>query len=178
MKKLRSLFLLCLLSSNLAHAYIGFGVCNYGKENVPSVVCVGPTVLKETTVSGDVKVAGSLKALNVSMGSMMITGSTDIQNVKVNGFADVTGNLTADGAEFKQGLSVSASKILLSHSKIDGELIVNSQTTKPYLKMQCGSIVTGTVTFEGMEGVVQITDDSVVQGKIVNGSIEFIKHAC
>lgn len=161
-----------------AYAYTGFDVCNFGNEKVTSVICYGPAVLKDTTVTGDVKVAGPLKASNISAGTMHIAGSATVQGSKILGSADVAGKLYAEKVTFEKGLNVSANAITLRSSIVKGPVVVSSQATKPYLKMECGSVVTGSVTFEGMEGIIQVTDDSMVQGKIINGTLEFVRKKC
>jgi len=172
-------FLMATMAGTLsAHAYTGFGICNYGKEIVPAVICYGPAVLKGTTVVGGMKVAGPLKAINVMSGPIAVTGSADLQNSKIKGPATITGSLKATGVSFQQGLVITTDDILLTHSTVIGSVTVNSQTKKPYLKMECGSTISGSVTFGGMAGVIQITDDSIVQGKVINGSMEFVKKKC
>lgn len=175
---MKQVWLSFIFMISAAHAYTGFGICNFGKETVSAVVCYGPAVLKDTTVTGDVKVAGPLRAANVTMGAMSITGTADIQDSTVGGLADVIGSLNANRVTFKKSLTVTSNSVVLSHTTVNGEVTISSKSSKPYLKMQCGSTITGALTFDGAEGVVQITDDSIIQGKIINGTIEFVKKSC
>jgi hypothetical protein len=170
--------MIAVLMTAEASAYTGFGICNFGKETVSSVICYGPAVLKDTIVSGDVKVTGPLKAFNVTIGSMDITGTADIQNSTVKGPTIVTGYLTATKVDFQKGLTVTGNEVLLSGSTVKGPITITSQPDKPYLKVQCGASITGDVTFVGTEGVIQITDDSGLAGKIKNGQMEFVKKSC
>lgn len=169
---------LFLVLPTFTHAYEAYGICNYGKETVETVICTGPTVLKDTTVSGDVKVVGPLTAINVSAGSLTITGDVDLQNSTIKGSAMITGALNADTVQFKKDLQVAASAITLSHTRVAGSMTVSSSTENPYLKMECGTVIKGSLTFIGKAGVIQITDDSAVTGKIKNGSMEFVKKTC
>lgn len=171
-----SLFALFLLNS--AYAYTGFGVCNYGKETVATVICYGPTVLKQTTVSGNIKVTGSLQAEDISVNDILVEGNVDIKNSAVNGALNVTGSLMSDHVEYKKGIAVNSDQITLNNSKVNGLVTVTSTQKPPYLQVQCNSVVTGSVLFDGKAGVVQITGDSIVQGKVVNGSLEFVKRTC
>lgn len=161
-----------------ASAYTGFDVCNFGKQQVDKVICYGPAVLKDTTIAGDVKVAGPLQATNISAGTMHIAGSATLSGSKVTGTAEVTGSLYAEKVAFGSDVNVSANDVTLHATTIKGSMIISSQATKPYLKMECGSVVAGNVTFDGMEGVIQVTDDSIVQGKVINGTMEFIRKKC
>lgn len=169
---------LTLFAMPLAQAYEGFGICNFGKEEVPVVICYGPAVLKDTVVTGDVKVAGPFTANNVILGSMTITGTADMQDATVKGAADVTGQLTATNATFKKGLTVTADNVLLHHTVVKGSMVITAQTTNPTLTMECGSSISGTMTFMGKAGIIKITDDSIISGKIVNGSMIFTKKPC
>ncbi|VVC76786.1 hypothetical protein AQUSIP_21130 [Aquicella siphonis] len=173
--------LLCaglLLVASSAQAYTGFGVCNYGKETIPSVVCYGPTVLKQTTVTGDIKVTGALQAENISARALLIEGSVDLRDSQISGSVNITGSLNADHVEFQKGVAVESDSVILSHTKVNGLMTVTSTQKNPYLQVQCSSVITGSVLFDGKAGVVQVTGDSLVQGKVVNGSLEFVKREC
>lgn len=161
-----------------SQAYTGFGICNFGKETVPTVVCYGPTVLKDTTVSGDMKVAGPLTAENISAISVTVTGSADITNSTIKGPVTVTGSLNADNVTFQQDLTLNAEQVHFNHVKIKGSVLISSGDKTPYLVMECGTSIKGTLTFQGKAGVIQITDDSIAQGKVTNGAMIFIKKKC
>lgn len=167
-----------LLVAASANAYVGFGVCNFGKETVPSVVCYGPTVLKETTVQGDTKIAGSLNADGITTNAMIVDGAVDVSNSTVNGKTEVVGALHASTTNFQKEIKASTSDMTLDHSVVRGSVTISSSSTTPYLRLQCSSAITGTVTFDGKPGVVQITGDSAVQGKVNNGVMEFVKKNC
>lgn len=177
MKSLVNL-VIALLMTQAAYAYEGFGICNHGKETLDNVICYGPTVLKETTVTGDVKVAGPLTAINVTAGSLTINGTCDLQNTKVKGAVEVIGNLNATGVEFQQSVTVQADDIYMSHTRIAGSMTVSALSKNPTITMECGTVIKGSLTFQGKAGVIQITDDSIVVGKITNGSMVFIKKIC
>lgn len=173
--------ILSMLVSSLmistANAYTGFGICNFGDETVSAVICEGPSVLKGTTVLGDLRVTGPLTAEKVSAQSLTITGSVDVQNSKVTGNVNVTGNFRANGVEFRKGLNLTSDSVLLHKVKVKGSVAIHSSSNTPYLTMECTSI-RGDVTFTGKAGILKITDDSVVQGKVINGSMIFLKSKC
>lgn len=177
MKAFYLLIVLVMIASK-AYAYIGFNVCNYGAQTLSAVVCYGPTVLKQTTVTGDVKVAGTFDATGVSMAGLIIAGNVTIADSKVTGNAEVIGSLHAKRVIFQQNVTVTSADIDLSQTNIKGSLNITSKDTNPTLSMACGTVVKGGVTFNGKAGILQITDDSAVQGKIVNGSMEFVKKPC
>lgn len=167
-----------LLLVSTANAYVGFGVCNFGKETVSSVVCYGPAVLKETTIQGEMKIAGSLSADQVTVMGMTVTGAVAITNSTVKGPVDIIGALHSGRTNFYKDIKVKTSDMMLDHSVVRGSVIISSSTNTPYLRLQCSSAITGTVTFDGKPGVIQITGDSAVQGKVTNGAMEFVKKKC
>ena len=164
--------------SSIGYANQEFGACNFIKEKVSSVICYGPTILNETIVTGDVKVAGTLKASKVLIGSMTINGSADIQNARVSGLVNVKGYMHASFVNFENDLRITTTKLDFDHTSVKGSVTISSDKIKPYFKIECGSDITGSVTFEGVPGVVQMTDDSAIHGKINNGEIEFVKTKC
>lgn len=175
----KSLLLLSMLTmSGISYAESGFGICDFGATNLPSIVCNGPAFLKGTTVGGDIKITGRMQAYNVKATLIAVTGTVDIHDSLVNGEMVVTGNLDAFNTEFKKSISLNGNKLMLNKSIVRGEIKMNSQTTKPVLTMVCGAAVAGSVNFIGKEGLVQVTGDSMVKGKVLNGTLEFLDEPC
>jgi hypothetical protein len=170
--------LMAMLITPPAYAYVGFGICNYGKQVVSSVVCYQPAVLKETTINGDIKVTGSLKADLITVHDVQIEGNVEIGNSQVNGDVNVVGSFFADHVAFNKSLAVTGTNIVLNHSKVNGLVIITSDNGTPYLQVQCETVIKGSILFDKKAGVVQITGDSFIQGKVSNGSLEFVKHTC
>lgn len=166
----------CLSAS--VYAESGFGICDFGKVTLPSIVCNGPAFLKETTVKGDIRIAGNMEAHNIQASAVSVTGSVSINRSKIGGQVEVAGDFDAHQSEFAKSVIVNGSKVVLNRSRVFGEVKINSAVTKPTLKLMCGSIIAGTVNFGNLEGVVQVTGDSMVQGKVINGTLEFIKESC
>lgn len=170
---------LAVILINPAYAITGFDVCNFGKEQVASVLCNGPTIMKQTTVDGDVKVTGSLQADTITAKSILVQGSTQISNSQISGSVNVTGDFNADHVIFKQGIAIQSDNIIINNTKVNGLVTITSPDKTPNLQIQCGSQISGAVMFDGKPGVVQITaNDSVIKGKIVNGSSVFVEKKC
>lgn len=181
MKRIRlatAIILFSQLFIQLGHAYEGFGVCNHGKETIPSVVCYSPAVLRQTTVTGGIKVTGSLQAESITARDLTVEGAVSISDSSITGAVNITGTLNADHVVFKQGVAVESDTIALNHSQIGGLLTVTSLTNSPTIQLQCNSVIKGSVLFDGKAGIVQVTNDSSVQGKVVNGSLEFVTRKC
>jgi hypothetical protein len=174
----RILIALACLTAWQAHAYTGFGICNFGKETVDKIICYGPTVLKATTILGDVKIAGSFKAFDVIMGPLTVAGAASVQNSTIKGDANITGDFQGSKVTIDRDLMVIGNRASLEHSNVKGAISITSTAAKPQLVLTCGTTVKGSVVFTRQEGVIQITDDSLIEGGVKNGQMEFIKKAC
>lgn len=170
-------YLLIMLGfiSNPLFAYTGFGICNHGNETLASVICDGPSVFKQTTVKGDMKISGTLQAEGVTAGSLTVLGDTQISNSQVKGRTNIVGSLKANNVRFEKGLNVESDKIFLSQSEVKGSLIITSKDKTPYIELQCGSVIKGNILFDGKAGVIKVTVNSASQGKIQNGSSVFVE---
>lgn len=167
-----------LMGSHCVFAYTGAGVCQLGKETTDKVICYGPTVLKDTTVTGEVKIAGPLKASGVTMDNMTVVGSAELDNCVVKGIVSMAGSFQATNVRFEKGVEVKAAYLRLNHSRIKGNLVMQSDNKKPMLSLECGTMIDGDLIFIGKAGTVQITDDSLIKGTLKNGDMEFIKSHC
>jgi hypothetical protein len=177
MKKIIILMLSLLIQT--AYAYTGFGICNHGKETLTSVICDGPTVLIGTTVTQDLKLAGDLKAKKITIGSSMnVAGAVEITDSIVKGPTQIIGVLDAKNVDFQQNITISSDSITLNHTTVRGSMTITSKTTKPYLRLYCSTTITGSVLFDEEAGIIEVSEESIVQGKVVNGSIEFVKQSC
>lgn len=174
----RFLLALLLTHSISVFAYSGFGVCNHGKETLANVTCDGPSVLKQTMVNGNIEIAGTLHAEGISASAITVLGGAELANANINGQAKIVGALNADNTVFKKGVAVESDQIILNHTVINGNLIVTSKDKTPYVQLQCSSVIKGFILFDGKAGILQVTGDSLAQGKIQNGSTEFVKRSC
>lgn len=176
--KLFILVMLNMIALPAISAQKDTGVCVYGNETLDSVVCYGPTVMKQTIVKGDIKVVGTLRAENISARKLQVEGAVEIRNSVISQSTIVAGSLTADTVEFKQGVAIESDSIMLTNSKVNGMITVTSPVKTPYLQVLCGSVVTGAVLFDGKAGVIQTTGDSLVQGNVSNGSRMRVEQKC
>lgn len=170
------LFLLLWMSGS--HAQSGFGICSYHDQTVPSVTCYGPAWLTKTTVTGETKVAGPLKASQSSLSTMQVKGVVQLQDTTIKHDASIMGYLTSQNSHFEHGLSIATDKVSLSSSTVTGMLEINSTSKQPVVELYCHSTIAGSVSFGEQAGVVQMTSDSLINGKVNNGTIEIVKRAC
>lgn len=167
-----------VLMTSIAHASTGFGICNFGKETVPSIICYGPTVLDSTVVTSYIKVAGPLSARKAMAGSIFVKGTVYLQDSTIKGPVVIVGKLVANRVKIEDNLTISSDNTLLMNSTVNGSVIVNSKKINSYLILQCGTQINGSVNFNGSKGWIQTSGDSVIHGKVENATIEFVKRTC
>lgn len=212
---LSAIFLITISSSAAYAIEMEIGACDFDKETVSSVNCIGPATLAKTTSTGGVSVSGPIKADQSTMGQLHAVGMAEITNSTVKGNANIAGPIKADSVTFNGSLSVAGVADLIrttieentkvtgflsaTFSTFDGDLLVaydhailksstvkgsvtlKSDGKKPILELTCGSKVQGSITFEGMPGVVKQGPNSViVSGDVVNGTVETVttKESC
>lgn len=180
MRKLYFLTLGIFSISSAAFAFNPYGVCLLNKETVDKMICHGPAVLKDATITGDVKVSGALTGTNMNAKGVMIGGGATLKDCTINGSADIDGNMDASRVDFEQGLLITANDVRLSDSSVKGSIIVDIDNEHaPRVYLECGSTVSENVEFKGKKaGLVQVTDDSSVKGKVINGTMEFVRKIC
>jgi hypothetical protein len=194
-----------------AQAQTTFGVCGYGKKTVDYANCAGPASLQETTVTGDVHIAGPIKAFQSTIGSMdiagmaeldastvqgkasvagmlkahksilkvvQVAGGADLKKTTIKGDAKIAGSLLAVDSRFERNVDVYSDSIRLKSSEVKGDLLVKSKHEKPVVTLVCGSHVGGSITFSDVAGVVKVSPNSSVSGKINNGITEVVKNNC
>lgn len=169
---------LAILSLLAANSSIAEGICNYGKESLAAVICFGPAILSNTAVRGNIKVVGPLTARGVQAKSLQVTGSAEVHNTQIVSMVEITGYLQSYGSHFYSSMTVEGDQMLLDHTIVGGDITMTSNVNKPIITLQCSSSISGNVTFGGVAGVLQVSDDSAMQGKVNNGVLEFIRPKC
>ena len=137
---------------------------------------VGMAELTNSIVKGNADIAGPVKADAVTIdGSLNITGVADLHDTNVKKNTTVVGFLTADSSKFNGNLLVNSDHAVLKSSLVKGSATMKSDNKKPTFELTCGSKVSGSITFEGMPGIVKQDSGSViVSGKVVNGTVEMV----
>src|SRR3990167_8335451 len=92
MKMIRKfLYLFFLYGITLtANAQSAFGICDYNKMTLPSIVCSGPAFLKETIVTGNINITGNMEAHYIRASDLNVIGSVNIYDSRISGNVQVT----------------------------------------------------------------------------------------
>ncbi len=174
LKPIGFLLILCFMTA----AQAGFGVCEYGKQTISSLICYGPAVLKKTQVAGNTQVFGPLKATDASLDVVQVKGIIELKNSKINGPLSLVGFLTAEHSIFTKDITLISNQAIFRSSLINGSITMASKRTQPVLNLFCRTEVTGSVVFPQKAGVVRMTKDSILRGQITNGRIEMVERTC
>lgn len=112
---------------------------------------------------------------NLSVRGLVVTNGTTIE-----GTSDIAGPLTAKASFFKDTLLIASNTLTLEDTSATNITIKPTSTTQS-LYLKNGSSVSGTVKFEGSNGVVFVSDDSkisdsqVIGGKVIRLKTQLVK---
>jgi cytoskeletal protein CcmA (bactofilin family) len=152
--------------------------CRFGNSVMANVTCYGPADMNKTTVTKDIQIEGPLNGVNVTLGSMTVDGPVELHESVVNGLVDVNGFMTAHKVDFHGNMAIETGDMTLDHSSVEGSIKMTSNITNQVVNLECGATVSGSIKFIGHPGVVTLTEDSNIQGRVYNGEIRFVDKAC
>ena len=151
------------------------GDCDYKNQNFSSLFCLGPANLSDTSVKGEVSVAGPLLADRTNFNSMEVGGVANVSNTNVKANVSVLGNLSSTHGNFTGNVLITSSKMTFNASLVKGSLTVKSPEKNPVLELYCATHVLGDVIFQGEPGLIKKSADSTINGKVVNAKVEVVK---
>lgn len=105
-----------------------------------------------------------LKKIAMTFTVLLVTVA-QAQNIKN------TSPLTINHAHAKSNMQISSEKTIFSGSQVEGSIIVKTTGKAPEIALQCKTVITGDVTFVGQPGMVRKSIDSVIKGKVNNGTV-------
>ncbi|EKD72299.1 MAG: hypothetical protein ACD_45C00709G0001 [uncultured bacterium] len=146
--------------------------------NVASIDVAGVAELYDTIVKNKSSVAGMLTAFQSKLTAVQVAGNAKLTKTSVSGSAKIQGSLTATDSDFANDVVLYSDKLDLVSSTVKGDLIIASKHKNPVVTLTCGSHIEGKVIFTEKAGTVKMTADSVIKGKIINGTTEVIKVSC
>jgi|GEM_PF-2511557 len=185
MKKFALLALSFMLTNT--YAFNCMGDCQLGKQTVDFVNSASNLTLNQTTVMGDVHVAGKLQATAVKLKNLAAAGKTDLDNTIVENDAKIAGKLTAHGSTFNGDVFLAA-KASFSNSKLNKQLnttgkteLINSRvrgkTKSAGVLVAKRSIFDSSVKLAGDNAIfsnTQLNSDLIVESKDKTPTIEMI----
>lgn len=174
----QSLMLLLLLSlgsaayANVCSSVPGSVTC--GNGSLDRLSGNGIVTLNSTTVTGPTTVNGVLSAEGANFETLDVNGSADLSNCIVNQSGNIKGALSAQSTKFRSILNVYSSTTKLINTKITTDLhIHHTDSKKQVVYLEKSTEISGNIIFDDRNGVVIISKDSKISGKVVGGKISY-----
>lgn len=149
------------------------GVGSYGRELVESLHGQGLIKLKGTKVATTLKVEGSLISTDASAGTLEVYGSANLRDTVIDGTALIVGSIQATNTKFLQLLTINTPKATFTKSQIHSLVFKQEPSfkAKQVLELKQGSIIEGSLHFEGGKGEVIVDSTSRIAGKVTGGKV-------
>jgi len=158
----------------LPNQNISSGIVSYGKETMDSLEGNGFISLDGTQVRGKVSVNGNLKAQNATIGFLVCNGHANLQDCVIFGTSEVKGFMNAAKTEFQAGIIAGTQKIYLTDCATESLTIkdVSWAIGPQSVELKGNTVVKGSIIFESNKGVVYLSDQSRILGKVIGGNVE------
>lgn len=129
-----------------------------------SSVCVGISPEPGKFVGPVYCGAGKADSLSIRGGPVVMNGTI------VAGASDIAGPLNAKSSSFEGSLLIASNILTLEGSRAK-DITVKSTSAKQKVYMKSGASISGTITFEGKNGIVYVSGGSQIKDSQVIGGI-------
>jgi hypothetical protein len=146
---------------------------NYGAETLESLQISGLAKLHGTTITDLLQVTGSLISLYAHLNTVDITGEANFTDTHVEKEATIIGSIQAVSSTFHQHLNLLTQKAVFTHCKLKSISIRQDSAFKgkQLLELKQGTIVNGSITFEGGKGEILLYPGSQILGTVTGGKV-------
>ena len=172
---MRTLLKWCVLFSFIcsatAHALTQRGVCRLQDTTIDTLTCYGPVIIKNATVTGLLKVAGSVTAINANIGSLDVKGSATLLKTKINGNVDIIGYLHLEDGLIQGSIKATSHKLDLTNSTVVGGIRIKSDRPGAIVTLQKKSEVKEFIEFTDKPGAVHLSPEAKLEREVVNGEL-------
>lgn len=146
------------------------GARYFGAEHLGTIEILGATELDGTNVE-HLTVYGNLQAQKAIIGTLMVNGSVYLENSVVQYEAMIQGFLEASTTTFNK-IIIASTEVIFRATTIKDIIVRNNQGSGiSRVKLNNGSHITGSVTFESGDGEILLSADSSVSGRVKGGRI-------
>ena len=142
-------------------------ICSEGAQKV--INGSGVVRINSTKVEDKVVVKGRALINNAEIRDLKVYGEAMINHGVINGKSEIAGVLTCQNTSFKQPLEISTDYIRAEKSSFN-DIIIKTESPNGIFYMLGKTSVSGNVVFQGAPGKVVVSTDSVIKGKIINGT--------
>ena len=142
-------------------------VCSEGTQK--AITGSGIVRINSTKVEDKVVVKGRALINNAEIHDLKVYGEAMINRGVVSGKGIIAGVLTCQDTAFKQSLEISTDYLRAEKSSFN-DIIVKTDSSNGLVYMLGKTNVAGNIVFQGAPGKVVVSADSVIKGKIINGT--------
>lgn len=188
----------CTFGKEIISDPVCYGAATLASTTVTGTVSVagGPFEATDSSIDSMLVAGNAITTNSKVMGNTVITGPL------TSNHSHFDGNLTIDSDTIVlSDTTVKGSVVMKADQpdmldKIDETIKVESQQSdkltgankpiepakkeetkneiQPVIEMRCGTDITGDITFVGLSGIVKKTPDSIIGGKVINGTVEVL----
>jgi hypothetical protein len=146
---------------------------NYGAETLESLQVSGLAKLNGTTITNDLHITGSLISLYAHLNHFEIIGEANLTDTKVDKEGSIIGSIQAVRSTFLQKLNLLTQKAVFTNCKIQSLAIRqdNAFKGKQVLELKQGTIVNGSIVFEGGKGEILLYPGSQILGSVTGAKV-------
>lgn len=146
---------------------------NYGAEILESLQVSGLAKLNGTTITNDLHITGSLISLYAHLNRFEIIGEANLTDTKAEKEGSVIGSLQAVRSTFLQNLTLLTQKAVFTNCKIQSLAIRQDSAFKgkQILELKQGTIVHGSIVFEGGKGEILLYPGSQILGPVSGAKV-------
>ena len=134
----------------------------------------GNVTLDKIQVIGDTTIRGQLFATGVQFSSLNIYGNAILKETFVGKQAKILGFLQARKSEFKEIITIFANNAKFTACRLQSIIVTNSQLTEHKIELLEGSVVLGNIEFKSGDGIVYLSENAQIHGKVLGGIVKKI----
>lgn len=132
----------------------------------------GSTQLSQTTVMGESKINGRFTATDSSLNTLKVNGAVSLRQTQVKGVSHINGSLTAVGSHLSKEMTIKSQSITLDSTTAQDIIVKQESDDSPQkVILKNHTKINGFISFEQGNGIVYLSKDSSMTGKIRGGKI-------
>lgn len=146
-----------------------YGLLSASNQTFSNITLHGPANVEKCMFLGATTLMGMLTASDSVFEELAMSGVCELKNTIISGILSLKGLLRAENSTFNT-IEASTTALTLKNSVVENIIIQASEVTPQYVYLKNNSCVHGNVIFKGGDGIVMVTPDSKVHGKIIGGT--------
>ncbi len=141
-----------------------------------NLIVNGPATLENVDVNKNLIVHGPLDSINCTIHTLDVMGPVSMRDSVIKKKAKIYGPLDAVGTKFEHTIEIASDSISLEDTKAHAIRILknSSKRQKPQkLILKGNSIIHSDITFESGHGIVIVSKNATIKGKVKGAKVEY-----